>query len=138
MMSKRCKYALKAMVRLARNYNQGFLPTSVIAQDENIPKKFLEQILLELKRAKLVNSKQGKVGGYYLLKSPDEVSLADIYRIFDGPIALTPCVSLNFYEACDDCVDEAVCYLRKELIIVREKTRKSMMEATLTKFITKD
>ncbi|AZB11338.1 Rrf2 family transcriptional regulator [Chryseobacterium sp. G0162] len=137
MMSKRCKYALKAMVRLARNYNQGYLSTSIIAQDENIPKKFLEQILLELKRTKLVNSKQGKVGGYYLLKSPDEVSLADIYRIFDGPIALTPCVSLNFYEACDDCVDETECYLRNELMIVREKTRKSMMEATLTKFIEK-
>ncbi|WP_313215381.1 Rrf2 family transcriptional regulator [Soonwooa sp.] len=135
MMSKRCKYALKAMVRLARNYNQGFLSTSVIAQDENIPKKFLEQILLDLKRVKFVNSKQGKAGGYYLLKSPDDISLADIYRIFDGPIALTSCASLNFYEACDDCVDEAVCYLRKELMIVREKTRKSMMEATLTKFI---
>ncbi|PQA94628.1 Rrf2 family transcriptional regulator [Chryseobacterium shigense] len=135
MMSKRCKYALKAMVRLARNYNQGFLSTAIIAQDENISKKFLEQILLELKRAKLVNSKQGTAGGYYLLKSPDEVSLADIYRIFEGPIALTPCISLNFYEACDDCVDEATCYLRNELIIVREKTRKSMMEATLTSFI---
>ncbi|MFN1218222.1 RrF2 family transcriptional regulator [Chryseobacterium kwangjuense] len=135
MMSKRCKYALKAMIRLARNYNQGFLSTAVIAQDENISKKFLEQILLELKRAKLVNSKQGNAGGYYLLKSPDDVSLADIYRIFEGPIALTPCISLNFYEPCDDCVDEATCYLRKELIIVREKTRKSMMEATLTSFL---
>ncbi|ROH99776.1 RrF2 family transcriptional regulator [Chryseobacterium daecheongense] len=137
MMSKRCKYALKAMVRLARNYNQGFLPTSVIAVEENIPKKFLEQILLELKRAKLVNSKQGTAGGYYLLKSPDEVSLADLYRIFDGPIALTPCVSLNFYEPCTDCVDEESCYLRNELINVREKTRKSMMEATLTAFMRK-
>ncbi|CEJ67974.1 RrF2 family transcriptional regulator [Chryseobacterium oranimense] len=135
MMSKRCKYALKAMVRLARNYNQGFLSTAVIAQDENISKKFLEQILLELKRAKLVNSKQGTAGGYYLLKSPDDISLADIYRIFEGPIALTPCISINFYEPCDDCVDEATCYLRNELIIVREKTRKSMMEATLTSFI---
>ncbi|MDP9958688.1 RrF2 family transcriptional regulator [Chryseobacterium lathyri] len=135
MMSKRCKYALKAMVRLARNYNQGFLSTAIIAQDENISKKFLEQILLELKRAKLVNSKQGTTGGYYLLKSPDDISLADIYRIFEGPIALTPCISLNFYEPCDDCVDEATCYLRNELIIVREKTRKSMMEATLTSFI---
>jgi Rrf2 family protein len=134
-MSKRCKYALKAMVRLARNYNQGFLSTAVIAQDENISKKFLEQILLELKRAKLVNSKQGTAGGYYLLKSPDDISLADIYRIFEGPIALTPCISINFYEPCDDCVDEATCYLRNELIIVREKTRKSMMEATLTSFI---
>ncbi|KXH83287.1 Rrf2 family transcriptional regulator [Chryseobacterium kwangjuense] len=123
------------MIRLARNYNQGFLSTAVIAQDENISKKFLEQILLELKRAKLVNSKQGNAGGYYLLKSPDDVSLADIYRIFEGPIALTPCISLNFYEPCDDCVDEATCYLRKELIIVREKTRKSMMEATLTSFL---
>nr|WP_314493366.1 Rrf2 family transcriptional regulator [uncultured Chryseobacterium sp.] len=137
MMSKRCKYALKAMVRLARNYNQGFLSTAVIAHDENISKKFLEQILLELKRAKLVNSKQGSAGGYYLLLSPDEVSLADIYRIFDGPIALTPCISLNFYESCDDCVDEATCYLRNELMVVREKTRKSMMEATLTSFIKK-
>jgi Rrf2 family protein len=111
------------------------LSTAIIAQDENISKKFLEQILLELKRAKLVNSKQGTMGGYYLLKSPDEISLADIYRIFEGPIALTPCISLNFYEPCDDCVDEATCYLRNELIIVREKTRKSMMEATLTSFI---
>ncbi|MCL1671812.1 RrF2 family transcriptional regulator [Elizabethkingia ursingii] len=135
MMSKRCKYALKAMVRLARNYKNGFLSTAIIAQDENIPKKFLEQILLELKRAKLVNSKQGIGGGYYLIKSPDEVSLADLYRIFEGPISLTPCISLNYYEACDDCVDEEACYLRHELINVREKTRKSMMEATLTAFM---
>ncbi|EQB91617.1 Rrf2 family transcriptional regulator [Elizabethkingia anophelis 502] len=120
---------------MARNYKNGFLSTSVIAQEENIPKKFLEQILLELKRAKLVNSKQGIGGGYYLLKSPDEVSLADLYRIFEGPISLTPCISLNYYEACDDCIDEEACYLRHELINVREKTRKSMMEATLTAFM---
>ncbi|OPB92318.1 Rrf2 family transcriptional regulator [Elizabethkingia occulta] len=125
------------MVRLARNYKNGFLSTAIIAQEENIPKKFLEQILLELKRAKLVNSKQGIGGGYYLLKSPDEVSLADLYRIFEGPISLTPCISLNYYEACDDCVDEEACYLRHELINVREKTRKSMMEATLTAFMNK-
>ncbi|KUY27534.1 Rrf2 family transcriptional regulator [Elizabethkingia ursingii] len=125
------------MVRLARNYKNGFLSTAIIAQDENIPKKFLEQILLELKRAKLVNSKQGIGGGYYLIKSPDEVSLADLYRIFEGPISLTPCISLNYYEACDDCVDEEACYLRHELINVREKTRKSMMEATLTAFMNK-
>ncbi|AQX87263.1 Rrf2 family transcriptional regulator [Elizabethkingia bruuniana] len=123
------------MVRLARNYKNGFLSTAIIAQEENIPKKFLEQILLELKRAKLVNSKQGIGGGYYLLKSPDEVSLADLYRIFEGPISLTPCIYLNYYEACDDCVDEEACYLRHELINVREKTRKSMMEATLTAFM---
>ncbi len=135
MMSKRCKYALKAMIRLAKNYQNGFLSTSIIAEDEHIPKKFLEQILLELKRAKLVNSKQGANGGYYLMKSPDEINLADLYRIFEGPIALVPCISLNFYEKCDDCVDEATCVLRDELVNVREKTRLAMIQATLTSFL---
>lgn len=135
MMSKKCKYAIKAMVRLAANYKQGSLSTSIIAADENIPKKFLEQILLELKQAKLVNSKQGVGGGYYLLKSPDEVSMAELYRIFDGPIALVPCVSLYYYESCDDCVDEATCYLRKEMIKIRDKTRMEMMKATLQSFL---
>ena len=135
MLSKKCKYALKAMVCLAENYQKGPISTLIIAENENIPKKFLEQILLELKRWKLVNSKQGKVGGYYLLKSPEEVSLADIYRIFDGPISLTPCVSLNYYEACDDCIDEATCYLRKSLIEVRDRTRQIMTEITLKKFL---
>ena len=82
MMSKRCKYALKAMVRLARNYKNGFLSTAIIAIRGEHSQKFLEQILLELKRAKLVNSKQGIGGGYYLLKSPDEVSLADFVPYF--------------------------------------------------------
>ena len=123
------------MVCLARNYQQGSLTTASIAEKENIPKKFLEQILLELKRWKLVNSKQGVGGGYYLLKHPTEVSLADLYRIFDGPISLTPCVSLNYYEKCDDCLDEATCYLRKQLIVIRDETRASMMQATLQSFI---
>lgn len=135
MLSKRCKYALKAMIFLAEYYKKGQVSISVIAEKENIPKKFLEQILLELKRSKLVNSKQGPLGGYYLLKKPSEISLADLYRIFDGPIALTPCVSINYYEECDDCLDEATCYLRNELIKVRDKTRSSMMEATLESFL---
>ena len=94
------------MVRLARNYNRGFLPTSVIAQGRKHSQEISGTDSSRTKRAKLVNSKQGKVGGYYLLKSPDEVSLADIYRIFDGPIALTPCVSLNFTKHVMICVDE--------------------------------
>ena len=135
MLSKKCKYALKAMVCLARNYQQGSLTTATIAEKESIPKRFLEQILLELKRWKLVNSKQGIGGGYYLLKDPAEVSLADLYRIFDGPISLTPCISINYYEKCDDCLDETTCYLRKQLIIIRDETRLSMMQATLQSFI---
>lgn len=126
------------MVCLARVYKQGQLTIASIAEQENIPKKFLEQILLELKRVKLVNSKKGVAGGYYLIKDPNEVSVADLYRIFDGPIALTPCVSLNYYEPCDDCVDEETCYLRNQLIEIRDKTRKSMSEATLQRFIDND
>lgn len=135
MLSKRCKYALKAMVCLARVYQNGHLTIGTIAETENIPKKFLEQILLELKRVKLVNSKKGLAGGYYLIKDPKDVSVADLYRIFDGPIALTPCVSLNYYEPCDDCLDEENCYLRKQFIEIRDKTRESMSEATLQRFI---
>lgn len=123
------------MVRLAANYKQGYLTTGAIAKDENIPKKFLEQILLELKRYKLVNSRQGIGGGYYLLKSPSEITMAELYRIFDGPIALVPCVSIYYYEPCDDCVDEATCYLRKEFMAIRDKTRKIMTEATLQSFL---
>ncbi|MCA4792596.1 Rrf2 family transcriptional regulator [Myroides odoratimimus] len=138
MLSKRCKYALKAMVCLARVYQNGHLTIATIAEKENIPKKFLEQILLELKRVKLVNSKKGLAGGYYLIKDPKEVSVADLYRIFDGPIALTPCVSINYYEPCDDCEDEVSCYLRKQFMEIRDKTRKSMSEATLQRFIDGD
>lgn len=135
MLSKRCKYALKAMVCLAEIYQKGHITTAAIAERERIPKKFLEQILLELKRAKLVNSKQGTGGGYYLMKPPSEVSLADLYRIFDGPIALAPCVSINYYEKCDDCEDETSCYLRRQFTEVRDKMRLSMMEATLEAFL---
>lgn len=123
------------MICLAEFYQEGQVSTSVIAERENIPKKFLEQILLELKRWKLVNSKQGIRGGYYLMKAPSEISLADLYRIFDGPIALAPCVSMNFYERCDDCSDEQTCLLRNEFVKVRDKMRLSMMEATLEAFL---
>ncbi len=126
------------MVCLARVYQKGHLTIATIAEKENIPKKFLEQILLELKRVKLVNSKKGLAGGYYLIKDPKEVSVADLYRIFDGPIALTPCVSINYYEPCDDCEDEVSCYLRKQFMEIRDKTRKSMSEATLQRFIDGD
>ncbi len=134
-MSKKCKYALKALTSLAQHYNKGLLQAGVMAEADGIPKKFLDQILLDLKRAKIVNSRQGIGGGYYLVKAPSEISVADVYRLFDGPIALTPCASLYFYEKCDDCKDEATCYLRKEFISIREKTRSIMSETTLQSFV---
>ena len=136
-MSMKCKYAIKALINMAANYQKDFLSTSEIAAAENIPKKFLEQILLELKHAKLVNSKQGSKGGYYLLKDPKDVSVADVYRIFDGAIALLPCISLNFYEPCADCKDEEACTLRREFIKVREGSRLIMSQIKLSSFLIK-
>ena len=100
MMSKKCKYAFKALTHLAKSYPDTHCQTAEIARVENIPRKFLELILLDLKKGGFVNSKQGAGGGYYLVKAPETILLGEIYRLFDGAIALLPCVSLKFYEKC--------------------------------------
>lgn len=135
MMSKKCKYAIKALVRLSRNYNKGYLFTSDIAQAENIPKKFLEQILLQLKHAGYVGSQVGFGGGYYLKKHPKEITVADIYRMFDGAIALVPCVAVKYYEKCDDCSDEVSCVYRREFMKIKEQTRQIMKKTTIQSFL---
>ncbi|MBX9852402.1 MAG: Rrf2 family transcriptional regulator [Cytophagaceae bacterium] len=112
MLSKKAKYAIKALVKLAKEYKKGPILISEISEQERIPKKFLEAILLELKNAGILNSRKGKGGGYYLLKSPDEVILSNVIRLFDGPLALQPCVSLNYYEKCDECISEEICGIR--------------------------
>lgn len=137
MMSMKCKYALKALIKLAANYENGYLSATEIASSEHIPKKFLEQILLELKHSKFVHSKQGSKGGYYLVKHPKDVSVADVYRLFDGAISLLPCVSLNFYEKCADCHDEKTCTMRREFITIREGARVIMSQVSLQSFIEK-
>jgi len=105
MLSHKTKYALKALLFLAQQEKGYIAKTIEIAEGATIPKKFLEQILLELKRGHFVSSKQGKFGGYYLLKSKNEITLAEIHRFFDGAIALLPCASLNFFEPCSDCLN---------------------------------
>jgi Rrf2 family protein len=135
MMSMKCKYALKALTRLGKNYGKGYLQIADIARLENVPRKFLEQILLDLKHGKLVNSRQGAKGGYYMLKKPKDISVADVYRLFDGAIALVPCVSLNFYEKCEDCKSEKNCLLRKEFINIRDGARKVMSKTTIQSFL---
>lgn len=131
----KCKYALKALTCLGKNAGKGYMQTAFIAESENIPKKFLEQILLDLKHAHMVSSKQGTGGGYYLLKKPKEISVADVYRLFDGAIALVPCVSINFYEKCDDCKNEISCIMRDEFIKIREGARKVMNKTTIQSFL---
>lgn len=131
MLSQKTKYALKALLYLAQQEENHIARTIEIAEEAHIPKKFLEQILLDLKRGHFVGSKQGKFGGYYLLKSKDAISLADIHRFFDGAIALLPCASLNFYERCADCENESECLLRHGLMTIRDETLKAMEGITI-------
>ena len=134
-MSKKCKYALKALIRLGREYGGGPVLTEDIARSEHIPKKFLELILLDLKHAGYVRSKQGAKGGYRLVQEPSQISLAEIHRLFDGAIALVPCVSQKFYEKCDDCPDEKACRLKKIFTNVREKTYDLLTGITIESFL---
>lgn len=135
MISKKMKYALKALIYIAENDAEQ-VKTKDIAEQAKIPKKFLEQILLELKRGRIVSSRQGNTGGYYLLKKTTEVTLAEVYRLIDGPIALLACASKNFYEPCDDCPDEEDCKIRLALTKVREQTI-AVMEQTKISDLTK-
>jgi Rrf2 family protein len=122
MLSKKTKYALHALTYLAKKDKQD--PTLIveIAKEGNIPRKFLESILLDLKKQGILNSKMGKGGGYFLRQSPAEIKLSTIIRLFNGPIALLPCVSLNYYERCEECTDEKTCGLNRVFIDVRNET----------------
>ena len=134
-MSKKCKYAIKALVKLAEHYEKGNILTADIAASESIPKKFLEQILLELKHAGYVNSQRGFGGGYYLKLPPDKITVADVYRLFDGAIALLPCVAVRYYEKCDDCKDEKTCNMRIAFLKIKEQTRQVMKKTTIQSFL---
>ena len=113
MISKKAKYALKALKVLAESYeDRKPVLISQIAQRERIPKKFLEAILLDLRNHGILQSQKGKGGGYFLRLAPAEVTFARVLRIVDGPLAPTLCVSLYFYGRCEDCVDETSCTLR--------------------------
>ncbi|MFN4086440.1 MAG: RrF2 family transcriptional regulator [Spirosomataceae bacterium] len=121
MISKKAKYALKALKFLAEKYSENKpLLISDIAEKENIPKKFLEAILLELRNHGILLSQKGKGGGYMLRTSPDQVTLAKILRTIDGPIAPMLCVSLHFYGKCDDCSSEETCRIRPIMEKVRD------------------
>ncbi len=138
MLSKRTKYAIHALVHLARKYGEGPILISKVAESENIPQKFLEAILLDLKNAGIVNSKKGKGGGYYLLRDPEDVNVAEVMRLFDGPIALLPCVTHMYYERCEECVDEETCGIRRVMLKVRNETVSLLKGATLASIIRKE
>ncbi len=130
MISKKTKYGLKALSYIARSEDR-LIPIGCIAKEENIPHKFLESILLILRKSGFLGSKKGKGGGYYLLKEPSEIYMVDLMRILEGPIAPVACVSLNYYEKCDDCPDESKCSLNKLMIQVRDANLNVFRNTTL-------
>jgi len=134
MLSKKTKYGLKALSYLAKQDSNVPVLISDISESENISKKFLESILLTLKKSGVLASKKGKGGGYYLLKKPNEIKISTIIRLLEGPIAMLPCVSLNYYEKCDDCVSEEKCSLNILMAEVRDSTLKILENKTLANF----
>lgn len=139
MLPKKTKYAIKALMALAKTYEQK-QPQRIadIAENEKIPKKFLEAILLDLRKLGMVNSKMGAHGGYYLSKHPDEIFISQVIRFTGGPIALVPCVSLNFYEKCEECVDETTCGFRDVMREVRDASLHILSKTSLSDLVKRE
>ena len=131
MLSQKARYALRALFLLARRPVGAPVMIAEIAAEARVPRKFLEQILLELKKRGMLHSVRGKHGGYTLGRSAEKISFAEVIRAIDGPLALSPCVSVTAYRRCDDCVDEATCSLRKVLLAVRDSTANILETRTL-------
>ena len=122
MITKKSKYAIKALIYLSKKKSNEPVLIEEISVEENIPKKFLEAILLDLRKAGYLGSKKGKGGGYYLIKAPEKITMAEVMRLFDGAIALVPCVAHKYYEPCEECVDEITCPIREVFRVIREQT----------------
>lgn len=131
MISRQAKYALRALIALARLKPGESAQTSDIAKQQKIPKKFLEQILLRLKNQGMVQSRRGNRGGYALLKPANEITFAQVLRTIDGPIAPLPCLSIIAYARCEDCLDEKTCEIRQVFTRVIEPTRRVLEQTTI-------
>ena len=121
MLSQKARYALRALVELARSEGAQ-LTAGELALRADAPRKFLEAILLELARNRIVVSRRGKFGGYSLARAPETISFAEVIRVIDGPLALAPCVSRLSFRKCEDCPDLATCALREALLRARDAT----------------
>jgi len=122
MLTQRSRYALRALIFIARSGGVAPVPISTIAADQKLPRKFLEAILLDLKNGGLVTSYRGKMGGYRLARPASQISFGEIIRQIEGPLALVPCVSVSAYQRCVDCFEESTCVIRKTMLEVREQT----------------
>ncbi|MFZ1677464.1 MAG: Rrf2 family transcriptional regulator [Saprospiraceae bacterium] len=133
MLTQKGKYAIKALIYMAEK--NVLVKTKDIADGAHIPKKFLESILLELKRHNIVDSQQGSSGGYFLKLKSKDINLADLHRIFEGPIALIACAAEKFYKPCSDCENVATCTLRIAMKQVRDQTFKTLEAITIQKLV---
>lgn len=138
MLSKRAKYALKALIVLAAEPPGQPMRIQDLARRERIPQKFLEMILLDLKNHGILQSKKGKGGGYYLVRDPKLVLIGQLIRQFDGPLAAVPCASQTAYARCQDCRDEAGCGIRWVMKSVRDATAKILDRTTLADMVKHD
>ena len=131
MLTKKTKYALQALLSLAKDYGRGPILISEIAEQERIPKKFLELILLDLKNSGILQSKKGKGGGYFLGRPPELITFGQVIRLLDGPLAPLPCVSQMAYRKCEECKDERTCGIRVVMKEVRDATALILDTTTL-------
>jgi Rrf2 family protein len=131
MLSQKTRYALRALLHLAEAEAGKSVQAAEIARTQQVPRKYLELILLDLKKAGFIASRRGPGGGYVLAKAAAEISFADVLRATEGPIALVPCASMNFYARCGDCHDEATCAIRRVMAQVREDTVRTLSQTSL-------
>lgn len=135
MLSQKARYAFRALLVLARHKGPDPLAIADIADVSKVPKKFLEQILLDLKHRGIVRSVRGKHGGYALGRSADQIFFAEVIRTIDGPLALSPCASRTAYRKCEDCVDEKTCTMRTVLLDVRDATAKILESRSIASML---
>ena len=131
MLTRKSKYGLKALLLLAEDPDHRPVLISQLAESQRLPRKFLEAILLELKRHGLLHSKKGKGGGYFLSRPASEITVGQVIRVLDGPLALIPCVSQTAYRKCDECVDEQSCGIRLAMKAVRDATAQILDNTSL-------
>jgi Rrf2 family protein len=131
MLTRKSKYGIKALLALAEDQGRRPVLIAEVAEKHRIPMKFLQAILLDLKRHGILQSKMGKGGGYYLRRDPTEITVGEVIRVLDGPLALVPCVSQTAYSRCEECIDEATCSVRWIMREVRDATAEILDNTTL-------
>ena len=122
MITQKTRYALRSLLFLVEEGEGGPVQLARIAETQRVPPKYLELIMLDLKKAGLVKSNRGPKGGYRLTRTPEQISFGQIVRAMEGPIALVSCASVNFYAPCGDCQDEATCAIRRAFAVLRDQS----------------